>query len=319
VNDHDITAVLERLVEPLEDEVGSWDDVLRRAAEPRPDHWDEVLDGAGPVRDRPPVLKPSREREGHRRHRRRIIVLAAAALVVTVATATAFGTVRDVLFGTLKPFVRGTQWQSVDGIQFSFKVPRAHPPSSWPWGNGPTDCTGPNAKVSCLFISKSTVGGQRAEAVIFWTGFPAGGEADLCTAVVSPAIGPSTDALARVMARAPGTKLVEGPTRLTVGGRPARQVVLTVRRDLGCDPGFFYSWQPSAPDGECLGACWLDTNVGDTISVWIVAVHGKRLVIAAETRQPGSQGYPLATQVTRADVREVEEEIEKIVGSIRFR
>ena len=32
VNDHDVTAVLERLIEPLNDEVGSWDDVLRRAA-----------------------------------------------------------------------------------------------------------------------------------------------------------------------------------------------------------------------------------------------------------------------------------------------
>jgi hypothetical protein len=318
VNDHDVTAALERLIEPLEDEVGSWDDVLRRAAEPRPVHWDEVLDGAGPVRDPGPALEPTRDREGRRRHRRRVIVLAAAALVVTVGTATAFGTVRDALFGTVKPFVRGTQWQSVDGIRFSLKVPRAHPPSSWPWGNGPTECTGRNAKVRCLFISKSTVGGQRAEAIIFWTGFPTGGEADPCTAFVSPAIGRSTDALVRAMARAPGTKLVGGPTRLTVGGRPARQIVLTVRRDLGCDPGFFFSWQPSAPDGDCFGACWLDTNVGDTISVWIVDVDGKRLVIEAETRQPESQGYPLATQVTRADVLKVEAEIETIVGSIRF-
>lgn len=318
MNDHDVTVVLERLIEPLDDEVGSWDDVLGRAAEPRPEHWDEVLDGAGPARDPRPALKPTRDREGPRRHRRRVIVLAAAALVVTVGTATAFGTVRDVFFGTVKPFVRGTQWQSVDGIRFSFKVPRAHPPSSWPWENGPTDCFGPNANVRCLYISKSTVGGQRAEAVIFWTSFPAGGEAAPCTAVVSPAIGRSTDALARAMARAPGTKLVKGPTRVTVGGRPAKHVVLTVRRDLGCDPGFFFSWRPSAPDGECWGACWLDTNVGDTISVWIVDVHGKRLVIEAETRHPESQGYPLAIQVTRADVLKVEAEIEKIVGSIRF-
>ena len=47
MNDQDITAVLERVVGPLEDEMGSWDDVLRRAAEPRPEGWDDVLHPAG--------------------------------------------------------------------------------------------------------------------------------------------------------------------------------------------------------------------------------------------------------------------------------
>jgi hypothetical protein len=318
VNDQDVTVALERLIEPLDDEVGSWDDVLRRAAGSPPEHWDEVLDRPEPALGRRPTLEPLRDREGRRRHRRRVIVLAAAALIVAVGTATAFGTVRDVFFGTAKLFARSTEWRNVDGIRFSFNVPRAHPSSSWPWENGPAKCTGPKARGRCVFISKSTVGGQRAEAIIIWTSFPTGGEAAPCTAVVSTAIGRSTDALARAMAHAPGTRLIKGPTRVTVGGHPARQVVVKVRRDLGCDPGFFFSWQPSAPDGECFGACWLDTNVGDTISVWIVDVHGKRLVIEAETRQPKSQGYPLATQVTRGDVLKVEAEIEKIVGSISF-
>ena len=47
MNDQDVTAVLERVIGPLEDEMGSWDDVLRRAAEPRPEGWDDVLDPAG--------------------------------------------------------------------------------------------------------------------------------------------------------------------------------------------------------------------------------------------------------------------------------
>jgi hypothetical protein len=240
-----------------------------------------------------------------------------AAAVVVVGGATALATVHEVFSVEAKPFVRGTQWQRVDGIRFSFTVPRPHPPSSWPWQNGPAGCTGPNARLRCFLISKSTVGGQRAEAVVFWTSFPAGGEAALCTAVVSPAIGRSTAALARAMARAPGTKLVNGPTRVTVGGRPAKRVVLRVQEGLGCDPGFFFTW----PHGFARfgwGAFWLDTNVGDRISVWIVDVDGKRLVIEAETRQPNSQGYPLGFQVTRADALKVEAEIEKIVGSIRF-
>jgi hypothetical protein len=47
VNDQDVTAVLERVIGPLEDEMGSWDDVLRRAAEPRPEDLDDVLHPAG--------------------------------------------------------------------------------------------------------------------------------------------------------------------------------------------------------------------------------------------------------------------------------
>lgn len=250
--------------------------------------------------------------------RRRFVVLVTAMLFVTVVSAAAFATVRTVFFGSVKPFVRGTQWQSVDGIRFSLKVPRAHPPSSWPWENAPAGCAGPQATVGCFFISKSTVGGQRSEAIIVWTVFPTEGEVDRCAAVLGDAIGRSTDALARAMARAPGTKLVDGPTRITVGGRPARHLVLTVRRDLGCDPGYFFSWQPSAPDGECWGACWLAANVGDRINLWIVAVNGKRLVFEAVTEQPASHIDPRAIPVTRADVLKVEAEIETIVGSIRF-
>ena len=47
MNDQDVTAVLERLIGPLEDEMGSWDDVLRRAAEARPEGWDDALHPAG--------------------------------------------------------------------------------------------------------------------------------------------------------------------------------------------------------------------------------------------------------------------------------
>jgi hypothetical protein len=216
---------------------------------------------------------------------------------------------------TVKPNARGRLWRTVDDICFSFKVPRtpASPFNGFsPWETGPW--TGIAGEIPSLFISKSTVGGQSAEAVIFWTSFPAGGEATPCATVPGSAIGRSTDALARAMARAPGTRLVQGPTRLTVGGRPARRVVVTVRRDLGCDPGFFFSWQAS----ECWGACWPEASVGDKVTLWIVDVHGKRLVVEAETTQPGSHGRPPGTSVTRADVLEVEAEIETIVESIRF-
>ena len=98
------------------------------------------------------------------------------------------------------------------------------------------------------------------------------------------------------MSRAPGTKLVKGPSDVSVGGRPAKHVVLTVRENVGCDPGFFYTWRP-----QRLGAFWLTTGVGDTIRVWIVVVNGKRLFLAAATKAGG-----------------LEKEIQQIVESIRF-
>ena len=83
MNDQDVTAVLERVIGPLEDEMGSWDDVLRRAAEARPEGWDDVLYPAGA------------EHQPRRRTfpRWRIVAVAAAILVggllVTPASASA--------------------------------------------------------------------------------------------------------------------------------------------------------------------------------------------------------------------------------------
>jgi hypothetical protein len=98
---------------------------------------------------------------------------------------------------------------------------------------------------------------------------------------------------------APGTELVTGPSDVTIGGRAARHVVLAVRENVGCDPGFFYTWQDVEE-----GALWPMTSVGDTIRVWIVDVGGTRLFIEAETsKQAGS---------------DLEQEIRQIVESIRF-
>jgi Tol biopolymer transport system component len=87
VNDHDVTVVLKRLIEPLDDEVGSWDDVLGRAAEPRPEYGDDVLDRAGAK---------------HRRRRpfasRRMVAVASVILVGGLLVTPAVG-IGDRLFG----------------------------------------------------------------------------------------------------------------------------------------------------------------------------------------------------------------------------
>jgi hypothetical protein len=150
-----------------------------------------------------------------------------------------------------------------------------------------------------ISINKSTVGPQSAEAIIFWTSYPDGDRADPCANLRSPPVGPSTADLARAVATAPGTKLLTGPSDVTIGGQPAKHVVLTVRESVGCDPGFFYTWH----DAD-VGALWGMTGAGDTISVWLVDVEGKRLFIEAET-----------TKQAGADL---EREIQQIVESIRF-
>jgi hypothetical protein len=184
--------------------------------------------------------------------------------------------------------------RTVDSVVLTFRVPAPG------WARGPIERPpdGPFREGS-LLISKSTVGPQGAEAIVFWTSFPDGDDADPCANLLSPPVGPSAADLVAAVATAPGTELVTGPSDVTVDGRPAKHVVLTVREDLGCDPGFFYTWHY-----DTLGPFWPGTNVGDTIRVWIVDVDGVRLFIEAETiKEAGS---------------DLEREIKQIVESIRF-
>jgi hypothetical protein len=171
--------------------------------------------------------------------------------------------------------------RTVEGVPFSFSVPTY----GWePFGS--------------LLVSKSSVGPQDAEAVIFWTGFPDGTYADPCGLLSGPPAGSAAD-LAAAVATAPGTELVTGPSDVVVGGRAAKHVVLTVRKDVGCDPGFFYNWK-----AQTGGAMWVGTGLGDTIWVWIVDVDGKLLFIEGETNKNAGP--------------ELEHEIQQIVESIRF-
>jgi hypothetical protein len=182
------------------------------------------------------------------------------------------------------------------GVRFSFKVP-TKAPGEHSWWERFRVATGkyPRGPIS---LNKSLFGPQDAEAIIYWTSFPNGDYTDRCADVLAPSIGRSAAALAAAVSTAPGTKLVKGPSDVTLGGHPAKHVVLRVRKNVGCDPGFFYSWREVSG-----GAFWRTTEVGDTIRVWIVAVDGKRLFIAAAT---GKQAGGL------------EKEVQQIVESIRF-
>lgn len=183
-----------------------------------------------------------------------------------------------------------------EGVTFSFRVPKTVGWSGWErFRSLSTD----NSVGGPISINKSIVGPQGAEAIIYWTSFPDGDYADPCARLLSPPVGPSAADLAAAVSRAPGTELVKGPSDITLGGRSAKHVVLTVRENVGCDPGFFYTWR----DIEG-GALWPTTGVGDTIGVWIVDVDGAPLFIAAETTEQASS--------------DLEQEVRQIVESIRF-
>jgi hypothetical protein len=177
------------------------------------------------------------------------------------------------------------------GVRFSLRVRRA----GWEWFKSVPTKTSRRGAIS---INKSVVGPQGAEAILFWTSFPEGDYADPCAPLLSPRVGSSAAALADAVATAPGTKLVKGPSDVTVGGHPAKHVVLTVRKDADCDPGFFYSWKEVFG-----GAFWRTTSIGDTIRVWIVSAGGRRIFIGAESK-PGHPGHV--------------KEMQQVVESIRF-
>lgn len=183
---------------------------------------------------------------------------------------------------SIKRLPGGENALNVDGVPFSFIVRR----SGWFRFDG-------------ISINKSIVGPQGAEAVIFWTGLPDGDYADPCTRLLGPSAWSSIADLAAAVSTAPGTELVTGPSDVFVGGRPAEHVVLTVRDDVGCDPGFFYAW-----NHVNAGPLWSTTEVGSTIRVWIVDVGETPLFIEAET-------------TTQADP-DLVMEIDRIVRSIRF-
>lgn len=179
--------------------------------------------------------------------------------------------------------------RTVAGVRFSLGTP------SDGWVPGPIKQTEDDGR---SYISKSIVDPQDAEAIIFWTSISDDTYVRPCGQWWGPPDG-SVAAWAAHASKMRGTELVRGPSGVTVGGFPAEQVVLVVRRNLGCDPGFFYRWR-----AEPFGPSWMETDVGDTIRLWIVDVYGTRLIIEAET-------------TARADA-DLKAEIWQIIGSIRF-
>ena len=181
--------------------------------------------------------------------------------------------------------------RTVEGVTFSLRTDRS-------WTNGPiTKLPDGEFRLGHLLVSKSIVGPQGAEAVIFWTGVSGGSRVEPCG--YWPDAPVSSSAVAAAVATARGTELVGGPTDVTVGGFPAKRVAVTTLWETTCDPGFLFSWR-----SQCWGPCWTEMSQGSEIQVWIVDVEGTQLFFEAAT----------TTQASAALVRETL----RIIGSIRF-
>ena len=181
--------------------------------------------------------------------------------------------------------------RTVEGVTFSLRTDRS-------WTNGPiTKLPDGEFRLGHLLVSKSIVGPQGAEAVIFWTGVSGGSRVEPCG--YWPDAPVSSSAVAAAVATARGTELVGGPTDVTVGGFPAKRVAVTTLWETTCDPGFLFSWR-----SQCWGPCWTEMSQGSEIQVWIVDVEGTQLFFEVAT----------TTQASDALVRETL----RIIESIRF-
>jgi hypothetical protein len=150
-----------------------------------------------------------------------------------------------------------------DGVRFSFSVPT----SDW-FSNGE------------FAIDKSGGVTPDGAGFIFWGDAPIGVFADPCAQTKSPPVGPSAADRAAAVATVPGTDLISGPSDVTVGGQPAKHLVLTVREDVGCTAEKFHLWYATTP-----GLARYATELGSTIGVWIVDVDGTIVWIDGETFQ----------------------------------
>jgi hypothetical protein len=153
-----------------------------------------------------------------------------------------------------------------------------------------------------FFINKDSGIGPEGAAILFWDPSPVGVYADPCAHTLGPPTGPSAADLADAVSTLSGADLVSGPSDVTVGGRPAKHVVLTVREDVGCTAGDggFYLWHGDVDKGEVVYA----TALGETVRVWIMEVDGTRLFIEAESYKGAGP--------------EIDQEIQQVVDSIRF-
>jgi len=120
--------------------------------------------------------------------------------------------------------------------------------------------------------------------------------------LMAPAPERTAAALAEAVTQIPGTDVVTAPTDVTVGGRPAKHVVIRVRHDIGCEPGQFYLWADLDTPGDARYA----TDYGFEVQTWIIEADdaGTLVWIDGETYEGAGPGPA--------------QELQKVIDSIQF-
>lgn len=151
-------------------------------------------------------------------------------------------------------------------------------------------------------LTKNGATGPNGIWLLSWT--IDGVYADPCGHVAAPPAGPSSADLASAVAAIPGVTLVAGPKDVTVGGHPAKHVVISIPEDIGCAPDRFYLWYDDVRCGDSEPCFRWATALGETNRIWIIDVAGKRVWIEAESYKGASA--------------DIETEIQGMIDSIQF-
>lgn len=176
----------------------------------------------------------------------------------------------------------GRHSMTLNGVRLSINVATPGWTSNGSWG-----------------LDKGNIGPGGAGFILWPDAVPDRVFSDPCSQVEGPPAGPSAADLAAAVATLPGSVLVSGPSDVTIGGKPAKLVVITIPEDAPCPSGEsgFHLW------GHATNARYA-TELGETFRVWIIDVDGTLVWIDGETYKGGGP--------------EVGAELEQIVNSIQF-
>lgn len=177
----------------------------------------------------------------------------------------------------------GRHAMTLNGVRLSLDVATSGWTSNGSWG-----------------IDKGKLGPTGAGFILWPDAIPDRVYSDPCGHVEGPPAGPAAADLAAAVAALPGSVLVSGPSDISVGGYPAKLVVITIPEDAPCrgGEGGFYLW--GGPKADYRYA----TELGVTMRTWIIDVDGTLVWIDGETYKGAGP--------------EVGAELEQIVNSIQF-
>jgi hypothetical protein len=186
------------------------------------------------------------------------------------------------------PLATGRHSLTLGGVQLSIEIP--------------TDGWISNGQFG---IDKGNMDALDSAGFIFWIhSAPDNVYADPCAKTpLSPPPGSLAAELAAAVSNIPGIDLVSGPSDVTVGGRPAKHVVVSIPDDIGCDPNDFYLWYDADTPGDARYA----TEVGSTIYTWIIEADETRGTLVWIDAETYTASGPAA-----------EQEVQQIIDSIRF-